>query len=274
MGCGLSIDLAARGHKVRLVDSSGTALDRARLRLDEDLRILRFAQSEFRSIVRDDVMNAISFCDSLEGFENVDWVVENVTEDYATKRPIYVELGERLRPDVIIGVNTSCLSITRMGGLVPAPGRVIGTHFMNPVPMKKMVEVIRGFHTSEDTVARTERFLQAIGKEGIVVNDLPGFVTNRVMMLMINECAFVVQDGVADAETVDRIFRMGFGHKMGPLATADLIGLDTILHSIEVLHESYADSKYRPCPLLRKMVDAELLGRKSGQGFFSYSKTS
>jgi 3-hydroxybutyryl-CoA dehydrogenase len=143
-------------------------------------------------------------------------------------------------------------------------------HFMNPVPLKPMVEVIRGHHTSEETLDTARQLLRQMGKDGIVVNDLPGFVTNRVLMLTVNEAICVLQDGVATAEQVDQLFKTCFGHKMGPLETADLIGLDTILYSIEVLYESYNDGKYRPAPLLRKMVDAGLLGRKSGKGFYDY----
>jgi 3-hydroxybutyryl-CoA dehydrogenase len=160
--------------------------------------------------------------------------------------------------------------VTRLGGLTERPDRVLGIHFMNPVPMKPTVEMIRGFHTSEESLDTARRLLAAMGKDAIVVNDMPGFVSNRVLMLTVNEAAFVVQDGVAPAADVDLLFKKCFGHKMGPLETADLIGLDTILYSIEVLHESYADSKYRPCPLLKKMVDAGLLGRKSGKGFYDY----
>jgi 3-hydroxybutyryl-CoA dehydrogenase len=144
-------------------------------------------------------------------------------------------------------------------------------HFMNPVPMKPTVEVIKGFHTSEETLATAQQLLSQMGKDGIVVNDFPGFVSNRVLMLTVNEAVFVVQDGVATADQVDQLFKTCFGHKMGPLETADLIGLDTILYSIEVLHECFGDSKYRPCPLLQKMVDAGLLGRKSGKGFYDYT---
>ncbi len=143
-------------------------------------------------------------------------------------------------------------------------------HFMNPVPMKRMVEVIRGFHTSEQTLGTARELLAGFGKECVVVSDSPGFVSNRVLMLTVNEAAFLVHDRVAPAEDVDRIFTECFGHKMGPLATADLIGLDTILYSIEVLYESFNDDKYRPCPLLKKMVDAGLHGRKNGKGFYAY----
>jgi 3-hydroxybutyryl-CoA dehydrogenase len=167
-------------------------------------------------------------------------------------------------------VDTSCYSITRVGALTQRPDKVIGIHFMNPVPLKPTVEVIKGWHTSPETIAITNALLKRMGKDSVLVNDSPGFVSNRILMLTVNEAAFTVQDGVANAQEVDEIFKKCFGHKMGPLETADLIGLDTILYSVEVLHESFGDSKYRPCPLLKKMVDAGLLGRKSGQGFYKY----
>jgi 3-hydroxybutyryl-CoA dehydrogenase len=150
---------------------------------------------------------------------------------------------------------------------------VIGTHFLNPVPLKALVEVIRGHHTSDATVSTLREILASVEKEAVVVKDFPGFVTNRVLMITINEAAWVVQDGIAEARDVDKIFTKGFSHKMGPLATGDLIGLDTILHSLNVLFESYQDPKFRPCPLLVKMVDAGLLGRKSGRGFFNYGSS-
>ena len=195
-------------------------------------------------------------------------VVENVTEDFGVKEQVYAELKDACGGDVIFGVNTSCISITKIGSLMPNPRNVIGMHFLNPVPLKAFVEVVRGFHTTDETVNRTKEFLKRLGKTCVVVNDLPGFATNRVLMLMINECIWLVHDGVASAADVDTIFKQGFAHKMGPLATADLIGLDTILRSLLVLQGSYRDPKFRPCPLLCQMVEAGLWGQKSGKGFY------
>jgi 3-hydroxybutyryl-CoA dehydrogenase len=175
------------------------------------------------------------------------------------------------RAGCVLAVNTSAIPITRIAGLTSRPASVIGMHFMNPVPFKPTVEVIRGFHTSEATIAVAKGLLARMNKECVVVNDSPGFVTNRVMMLTVNEAMFLVQEQVAAVPEVDHLFKQCFGHKMGPLETADLIGLDTVLLSIEVLYESLGDSKYRPCPLLRKMVDAGLFGRKNGRGFYEYS---
>jgi len=272
MGTGIAIDFASYGYDVILKDISRDILDKAKEKIAEDLPALGFRKERLRDLSLDDLLEHITFTTSYDGFKDVDLVVENVTEQFDVKKIVFGELANECREDAIIAVNTSCLSITRMGSLVPNPARVIGTHFMNPVPLKKLVETIRGHHTSEETIASISEFLGKVEKTPVVVNDYPGFVTNRVMMLMINEAAYVVQDGVASPKDVDKIFRLGFAHSMGPLATADLIGLDTILYSVEVLHESYSDSKYRPCPLLRKMVAAGLLGRKSGKGFFKYPK--
>jgi len=170
----------------------------------------------------------------------------------------------------IFAANTSAIPITRIGSATSRPEKVIGMHLMNPVPMKKMVELIPGHHTSQETIDEAKKFLAGMDKECIIVKDSPGFVSNRVLMLTINEAIFLVHEQVADAKDVDNIFKSCFGHKMGPLETADLIGLDTILYSIEMLYESFSDSKYRPCPLLKKMVDAGLHGRKSGKGFYNY----
>jgi 3-hydroxybutyryl-CoA dehydrogenase len=218
----------------------------------------------------DEVMQRIKLSTDYSDFQEVDLVIENITEDYEVKKDLYLELKKVCREDVIYGVNTSCISITKIGALMPNPENVIGMHFMNPVPLSKLVEVVRGFHTTDETVEKTKSFIKNLNKTCVVVNDMPGFVTNRVLMLTIHECIWLVHDQVAEPIKIDIIFKLGFGHKMGPLATADLIGLDTILNSLSVLYENFNDSKYRPCPLLRKMVHAGLLGRKSGKGFFDY----
>jgi 3-hydroxybutyryl-CoA dehydrogenase len=218
----------------------------------------------------DEVLSRIELTTDYQALEGAEFVIENVTEKWEIKRDVYPEL-DRICPErCIFSANTSAISITKLASLTQRAPQVLGMHFMNPVPMKNMVEVIRGYHTSGHTIEMAQALLAQMGKEGIVVNDSPGFVSNRVLMLTINEAIFVVQDQVAPAVDVDRIFKTCFEHKMGPLETADLIGLDTILLSLEVLYESFNDSKYRPCPLLKKLVDAGLLGRKSGQGFYSY----
>ncbi|KJS52851.1 3-hydroxyacyl-CoA dehydrogenase family protein [Streptomyces rubellomurinus] len=269
MGVGVAQNLAQTGHRVVLVDVSEAVLDRARAELRTSLRSFRLLNPGSR-VDPAEVLGRIEFTLDYQRLADADFVVENTTEDWAVKEEVYRRIDAICRPEVVFAVNTSAISITRVGSVTGRPERVVGMHFMNPVPMKPMVEVIRGYHTTPETIDTATRFLAGMGKERIVVEDVPGFVSNRVLMLTINEAVFLVQDGVANAEDIDRIFRTCFDHKMGPLATADLIGLDTILKSVEVLYESFNDDKYRPAPLLKKMVAAGLLGRKSGQGFHSY----
>lgn len=273
MGTGLAQTLAQTGHTVVLVDVDADALTSARDAVRQNLRFRRLLQpndgapaDEPANVVLDRIQTTLD-ADALSAAQ---FVVENATEKWEVKREIYPVLDAVCDADVVFAANTSAISITRLGGLTARPDRVLGIHFMNPVPMKPVAEVIRGYHTSDATIDTAQAVLAAMGKEGIVVDDMPGFVTNRVLMLTINEAIFVLQDGVADAADVDRIFKTCFGHPMGPLETADLIGLDTILLSLDVLYESYNDDKYRPSPLLKKMVDAGLYGRKSGEGFHSY----
>ncbi|HEV8578871.1 MAG TPA: 3-hydroxyacyl-CoA dehydrogenase family protein [Thermoanaerobaculia bacterium] len=270
MGVGVGQSLAQTGHEAVLVDVSPEILERAREEIRKNLRFQGMFQKGAQKEDSAAVLGRITFTTDLAALSDVDFVVENVPEKWEIKREIYPRIDAVCPPRTIFAVDTSCFSITRVGALTGRPDKVIGTHFMNPVPLKPMVEVIRGHHTSEETIEATRAFLRQMGKDCIVVNDLPGFVSNRVLMLTVNEAVFVVQDGVAEAEQVDLLFKTCFGHKMGPLETADLIGLDTILYSLDVLYESYNDPKFRPSPLLRKMVDAGLLGRKSGKGFYDY----
>ncbi|MFA6471558.1 MAG: 3-hydroxyacyl-CoA dehydrogenase family protein [Candidatus Latescibacterota bacterium] len=267
MGRGLAQSLARSGLEAVIVDVSRDILERGREEIAQGLRFYCFQNKEFDP---DEAMGRIRFETSPEMFRDVDFLVENITEKPELKESLYREIDRLCRPDCVFAANTSAISITRIASWTERPDRVIGMHFMNPVPMKPLVEVIRGWRTSDETVGTAGNFLAAIGKKGVVVNDMPGFVSNRVLMLMVNEAIWLVQDGVAKAKDIDEIFRSCFGHKMGPLETADLIGLDTILYSLDVLFESYRDSKFRPCPLLVKMVDAGLLGRKSGAGFHTY----
>ena len=275
MGVGVGQNLAQSGMEAVLVDVSEEVLERAKAEIRKNLRFAGMFQkgTGAKEAAKEDaatVLGRIRFSTRLEDLADVDFVVENVPEKWEIKKEIYPRIDTICPERAIFAVNTSCYSITRVGALTRRPDRVIGMHFMNPVPLKPMVEAIRGHHTSEATIETARQFLRQMGKDCILVNDMPGFVTNRILMLTINEAVFVLQDGVATAEQVDQIFKTCFGHKMGPLETADLIGLDTILYSIEVLHESYNDSKYRPGPLLKKMVDAGLHGRKNGKGFYDY----
>ena len=273
MGCDIALDLASYGYVVVLKDIDREALERAEKTIHEKFKFFKMMKSRFSKHKLEDMLAHITLDCDYENFSNINFIIENITEDYACKETLYLELRNICSADTIYGVNTSCISITKIGRLMPRPEKVIGMHFMNPVPMIPLVEVIRGYHTSNETIEITRAFLESIEKTCVVVNDFPGFVTNRVLMLTINECIFLVQDQVAEPKDIDKIFKLGFSHKMGPLATADLIGLDTILRSLEVLYASYKDSKYRPCPLLQKMVDAGLLGKKSGKGFFKYQLT-
>jgi 3-hydroxybutyryl-CoA dehydrogenase len=274
MGVGVAQNLAQTGHRVLLLDLSAGVLERARAEITRNLRFHAMFAKQKDAPPPAEVMERIGFTTAYDGFAAVDFVVENVTEKWEAKSPVYPVLDEVCPPHACFAANTSAYSITRIASLTGRPDRVLGMHFMNPVPLKPTVEVIRAFHTSPATLGTALALLKAMGKEGIVVNDMPGFVSNRVLMLTINEAVWLIQDQVAAVEDVDRIFKTCFGHRMGPLETADLIGLDTILYSIEVLYESYADSKYRPCPLLRKMVDAGLHGRKNGRGFYDYAATA
>jgi 3-hydroxybutyryl-CoA dehydrogenase len=271
MGIGVAQNLAETGHEVVLVDVGNEQLDHAHAAIHQNLRMRGlFAKSKEPKEQSDVVLRRINFTTDYDQFGQTDFVIENVVEKWEVKAEVYKRLDAVCPEHCVFAANTSAISITRIGSATRRPDRVLGMHFMNPVPLKSMVEVIKGYHTSQETLDHAEALLAAMGKECIVVNDMPGFVSNRVLMLTVNEAIFVVQDQVTSAENVDRIFKSCFGHKMGPLETGDLIGLDTILLSLEVLYEAYNDTKYRPCPLLKKMVSAGLLGRKSGRGFYNY----
>ena len=270
IGADVALDLAINKFAVVLKDLSDDLMDKAAGRIRNSYRFTKMIKKNGSLPSFDEVMQRIRLTTDYKDFQEADLVIENITEDYETKKELYLEMREVCRDNVIYGVNTSWISITKIGALTPNPENVIGIHFMNPVPLSKLVEVVIGFHTSDETVERTKDFITKLHKTCVIVNDLPGFVANWVLMLTINECIWLVHDHVAKPREIDIIFKLGFGHRMGPLATADLIGLDTILNSLSVLYENFNDPKYRTCPLLRKMVDAGLLGRKSGRGFFEY----
>lgn len=272
MGASVAQNLAQTGHHVLLVDNQTSALDTARSRIRNETRLQRLLRQAGNSVPNaDTLLERITFSTELECVASADYIIENVTEKWDIKRPIYEQIDRICKAGVVFAANTSCIPITRIGSATGRPESVVGTHYMNPVPMKDTVEVIRGFHTSDTAIEVTKQLLSQMGKQWIIVNDSPGFVSNRVLMLTVNEAIYLLAENVASAEDVDRIFKSCFGHKMGPLETADLIGLDTILLSLEVLFDSFKDSKYRPCPLLQKMVDAGNFGQKSGKGFYNYN---
>lgn len=270
MGCDIALELASYQYSVILKDLTNDVLNQAKNNIRKNFKLFKLMKSDQFTQSVDEYLDRIKFATDYKSFSEIDMVIENITEDLNAKESVYQELRKVCTKDVIFGVNTSCISITTIGSFLLYPEKVIGMHFLNPVPMKNFVEIIKGIHTSENTLNITQNFLKSIKKTWIVVNDSPGFVTNRVLMLMINECIYLVQEQIAEPKDIDKVFRLGFGHKMGPLATADLIGLDTILNSLDVLHQSYKDPKFRPCPLLRKMVHGRILGKKTGKGFFDY----
>jgi 3-hydroxybutyryl-CoA dehydrogenase len=271
MGIGVSQNLAQTGHQVILIDVSDEILKRAKQEIRQNLRFRGFFNKSEPAENPDEVLSRIKFSTNYQFLESAEFVIENTTEKWDIKKNVYEQIDAICPINSVFAANTSAISITRIASVTQRASKVVGIHFMNPVPMKQTVEMIRGYHTSDETIETAKKLLAQMNKDCILVNDAPGFVSNRVLMLTINEAIFLLQEQVASASEVDRIFKTCFGHKMGPLETADLIGLDTILFSIEVLYESFNDSKYRPCPLLKKMVDAKLYGRKNGQGFYNYN---
>jgi 3-hydroxybutyryl-CoA dehydrogenase len=274
IGVGVVTDLVLHGINAVVVDLSAEILNKAQA---EVLKNIRFAPMFSKSLPRVTAVEAakrLVLTTQLADVACCDFVIENVTENWDIKKGVYQELEKVVPAEVCFGANTSCISITQIGSATRRAANVVGVHFMNPVHLKPTVEVIRGLHTAQRAVDTLLELFSRLGKEAIVVDDMAGFVSNRVSHLFMNEAAFVLQDRVASAEAIDLIFKKCFGHKMGPLETADLIGLDTVMRSLDVLYESFHDPKYRCCPLLRKLVHAGHLGRKSGRGFHVYPDAS
>ena len=270
MGSGVAQNLAQTGHQVILIDIAEDVLKKAEGQIRNSIRFQGFMRKENPVANPDELLGRIQFTTNYELLQAADFVVENVTEQWSVKQEVYAKLNSICPERCIFAANTSAVPITRIASATKRPDRVIGMHFMNPVPIKKTVETIRGYHTSEETVASAKQFLQQMGKECILVNDAPGFVANRLSHLFMNEAANLVMEHVAAPKEIDDIFKKCYGHAMGPLETADLIGLDTVVDTLQVLYEEYQDSKFRCSPLLKKMVAAGLRGRKSGQGFYKY----
>jgi 3-hydroxybutyryl-CoA dehydrogenase len=270
MGTGVAQVFAQIGCHVVLLDRTEEDLKRARRNVRNNLRLQRMVAADGNRPNPSEVLARIQFSTDPAQVAAVDFLVENIIERWEDKAALWRVLDALAPEHCIFAANTSCISITRLASQTSRADRVLGIHFMNPAPMKSAAEVIKGVHTSDATLETALALLKQAGIDGIVVNDQAGFVSNRVLMLTINEAINTVYEGVADPDSVDAIFTRCFGHAMGPLATGDLIGLDTILQSLEVLQDSFGDPKFRPSPLLRRMVDAGQLGRKSGQGFFEY----
>lgn len=271
MGNGIAHVAAQHGKSVRLIDVSADVLEKAIATISKNLD--RQVKKELiDEAEKEAILGRIETTQSIdEGVPDVQLVVEAVPERAELKRGIFEMLDEVAAPGTILASNTSSISITEIAAATKRPEDVIGMHFMNPVPVMKLIEVIRGLATSDETTRATFALSEELGKTPVEVNDFPGFVSNRVLMPMINEAVFSLMEGVADAEAIDTVMKLGMNHPMGPLALADLIGLDTCLNILEVLHRELGDDRYRPCPLLRKYVAAGWLGRKSGRGFHEYT---
>jgi 3-hydroxybutyryl-CoA dehydrogenase len=269
MGNGIAHVFARGGFSVVLCDVEQRFLERGIATITKNLE-REVAKNKITDADKETALGRIELVTERARLAECDFIVEAATEKFEIKTEIFRDLDRLARPEVILASNTSSISITKLAALTKRPGKVIGMHFFNPVPVMKLVEVIRGLATSQETFSETRNLALTLEKTPVEVNDAPGFVSNRVLMPLINEAIYTVMEGVATAEAVDEVFKLGMAHPMGPLTLADFIGLDVCLDIMRVMLEGLGDPKYRPCPLLIKMVDAGWLGRKSGRGFYSY----
>jgi len=269
MGNGIAQVFAQAGFSVRLVDVAQPMLDRARATIEKSLA--KFVdKGKLTAADRDAACGRLSTATSIDLLTEADYIVEAIVEQVDAKRALFTSLDAIAKPEVILASNTSSISITVLGAATKRPERVLGMHFMNPVPLMTLVELIRGQATSAESMRVASELCTALGKTPVEAADYPGFIANRILMPMINEAIFAVMEGVGTPEAIDRVMKLGLNHPLGPLALADFIGLDICLAIMNVLHDGFGDPKYRPCPLLRRMVAAGQLGRKSGQGFYTY----